>query len=116
MANTSSIRRSKRCDHAWYPPDTFTSCAVMRRRSPAFRTLPSGMVFTRNSWPILRTSDGFPLNSKAELRDTTRVARHLAEVGDEFLRESVGEVFVLFVAAEIDERQHEDGDAAAGGR
>ena len=41
--------------------------------------------------------------------------RHLREVGDDVLGQSVGEVFLLGIAGDVDEGQHGDGRAVAGG-
>ena len=69
-ANTSSISRSYRLDHSWYPSLTLFSCTVTRSRLPAVRTLPSSTDATCKTSPTVRTS--FPLSWNADARAATR--------------------------------------------
>ena len=48
------------------------SCAVIRSRDPAFRTLPSSTVRTPSFSPTARRSSCFPLNAKHDVRAATR--------------------------------------------
>ena len=55
-ANTSSSLRSYRSDQMLRPSSAAESCAVMRKRSSAFRTVPSSTTDTPSRAPMARTS------------------------------------------------------------
>ncbi len=72
MAKTSSISRSYVSDQRWKPLSTWISWAVIRRRLPDLRTLPSMTFLTFNCRPISPMSRFCPLNWKDEVRAATR--------------------------------------------
>src|ERR1035438_3390837 len=78
---------------------------MIRSRLPALRTLPSSTVPTSNASPILRKSCS-PRNRNADVRRDDTKARHLGEGVDDFFRQSVAEVIVLFIGAHVGERKH----------
>src|ERR1035441_5415959 len=78
---------------------------MIRSRLPALRTLPSSTVPTCNASPILRKSCS-PRNRNADVRRDDTKARHLGEGVDDFFRQSVAEVIVLFIGAHVGERKH----------
>ncbi len=53
------------------PSFTLVSCAVIRSRVPAFRTVPSSTAETLSIAPMVRTSSRRPLNANTEVRDAT---------------------------------------------
>ena len=67
----SSNGRSYRSAHTWAPVSASTSCAAIRTRVPALRTLPSSRYRTPSSRPISFTFTARPLYVKLELRATT---------------------------------------------
>jgi hypothetical protein len=54
---------------------TWTSCAVIRTREPALRTLPSRIVATLSFRAAVGMSTGTPLKLNADVRDATRNPR-----------------------------------------
>ena len=72
IANTSSSVRSYRSDHNARPSSAAASWAVMRSRSPDFRTVPSSTAETPSSAPMARISCGFPFRAKADVREAMR--------------------------------------------
>ena len=90
------------------------SWATIRTRSPARRTLPSSSVAGR------RARRDLPQALLALLERHDRRARDdlerpdLRKLGDDVLGDAVGEVLVVGIGAEVEERQHGDGRAPAG--
>ena len=70
--NMSPSVRSYVSDQSWYPSAALISCAAIRNRSPALRTLPSSTVPTLRRAATSRTSVCAPLNAKADIRAATR--------------------------------------------
>src|SRR5213592_4444024 len=63
---------SERSDQSARPSSAAASCAVMRRRSPDCRTVPSSTAETPSSAPMARMSCGFPLRANADVREAMR--------------------------------------------
>jgi hypothetical protein len=64
ISNTSAIWRSNSWDHNCCPVRGSTSCALMRTRSPALRTLPSSTLPTPSS-VATSPSDWLPSSARA---------------------------------------------------
>ncbi len=107
-AKMSSSSRSYDSDHRWESVATWISCAVMRTRLPDLRTLPSRMLATLSFCATVGMSTSLPLNENAEVREATRKPADLREDVEELFGEAVGEVLVLLVLADVDEREHRD--------
>ena len=94
-AKTSVISRSKRSDQSEHPSAALMSCAVMRTRGPARRTLPSSTVRTPSFAAIARRSSCCPLNANDDVR-----AAFARRKGD--LRETLFDLFDLYRAKTIE--------------
>ena len=54
------------------------SCAVIRRREPAFRTVPSSTAETLSIAPMVRISSRLPLSANTDVREATTSPSTLA--------------------------------------
>ena len=90
--------------------------AVIRTLSPARTTEPSMIASTCSSRAMVGTGFRAVLYCMTDVREITRSAADLGEVGNELLGHPVGEVLLVRVAGQILERQHRDrSNLAAGG-
>ena len=108
IAKTSVIGRSYRSDHKWVPSAAAISWAVTRIRSPARRTLPSSTLVTPSAWAMLANILVLPLERERRRARDHLQSLDLREGVDDLFSETVAEVFVLPVCAQIGKRQHGD--------
>ena len=97
----------------WSPVAPSISWAVIRTRLPALRTLPSSTWSTSSVSATSFTSTRLALEGEGGVAGDDRQRRHLRQVGDDVLGDAVAEIFLLGIAAHVDERQ--DADRRAGG-
>ena len=86
------------------------SCAVMRTRAPALRTLPASTYDRLGLSPDFTDAALGAFERKRHVARHDREGGHLAEIGDDVLGDAVPEVFLLGVAAHVRKRQHADAD------
>ena len=116
MSSTSSNWRSYVSAQRLTPSLVRVSCAVIRMRSPSFRTPPSRIVSTRSFSPIDRASALLPLNAKDECRLMMRSPGTFDKLLNEFLGDAVSEIFHVSAGTQIGERQHRDAGRQRCGR